>query len=104
MLTDSTYKFDATPFDYNEPGAINREIGNHFVDFVGHRYKIISSTTTTITVLDESYKGVAPQSSQIGRVYQSVGNGDAEYIGGVDVTPLDISARWKIVAADNELF
>ena len=28
----------------------------------------------------------------------------APFIGGVDMTPLDESARWKKIAADNELF
>ena len=103
QLTDSTYVFDAEPYDYNDIGAINREIGNYFIDFVANRYMIISSTSTTITVLDEYRKNVGPQTDQVGRVYQSVGNGIAEYIGGVDITSVDYLSRWKAVAADNEL-
>ena len=99
-----TFRFDAMPYDYNDPGAINRYIGNYFVDFVGNRYKIIDSTSTTITVKDEFATGIAPQSDQIGRVYKSVGSGAADYIGGVDITPLDELSKFKIVAADNDLF
>ena len=102
-LTDSTYQFDASPIDFNDKGSWTREIGNYFVDFVGNRYLITGSDATTITVLDEYRKWVAPQSGQIGRVYQSVLGGYFKYVGGVDITSVDELSRWKIQAADNEL-
>ena len=61
QLTDSTYQLVANPFDYNDPGAINRTVGNYVVDFVGHRFKVIDSTATKITVLDIYNTGQAPQ-------------------------------------------
>lgn len=67
QLTDSTYQLQAVPFDYNDPGAANRIIGNYVVDFVGHRFKVIDSTATKITVLDIYHTGQAPQSSQLAK-------------------------------------
>ena len=103
QLTDSTYQLVAIPFDYNDKGAINRNVGNYVVDFVGHRFKVIDSTATKITVLDIYHTGQAPQSLQLARCYRSVGNGEAEYVGSVDYSPLDESARWKLNGSDNEL-
>lgn len=103
QLTDSTYITDAVPFDYNDQGSISRIVGNYIVDFVGHRYSVIDSTSTTITVLDIYHTGQAPQTSQVARCYRSVGNGAAEFIGSVDYSPLDESARWKLNGSDNEL-
>lgn len=103
QLTDSTYLTDAYPFDYNDVGAIQRVVGNYVVDFVGHRYEVIDSTTTTITVLDIYHIGQAPQTGQIARCYRSVGDGEAEYIGSIDYSPLDESSRWKLNGSDNEL-
>jgi len=103
QLTDSTYLTDAYPFDYNDVGAIQRVVGNYVVDFVGHRYSVIDSTSTTITVLDIYHLGQAPQTGQIARCYRSVGGGEAEYIGSIDYSPLDESARWKLNGSDNEL-
>ena len=102
LINDSTYEFEAEPIDLNDKGAIERYIGNYFVDFVGNRYLIIDSTSTTITVLDEYRKNVAPQSDQLGRVYRSVGDGEMDYVGGVDLTVIDELSRWKVQAADNE--
>ena len=103
QLTDSTYEIQAIPYDYNDPGAINRIVGNYVVDYVGHRYEVIDSTETTITVKDIYHTGQAPQSLQVARCYRSVGNGEAEFIGSVDYSPLDESARWKLNGSDNEL-
>jgi len=93
----------AEPYDYNDPGAIARTVGNYVVDFVGHRYAVIDSTATTITVFDIYRTGQAPQSSQISRCYNSVGQKTGQYVGSVDYSPLDMSARWKLNGADNEL-
>jgi len=103
QLTDSTYLTDASPFDYNDPGAIQRIVGSYVVDYVGHRFAVIDSTSTTITVLDIYHTGQAPQTGQVARCYRSVDNGEAEYIGSVDYSPLDESARWKLNGSDNEL-
>jgi hypothetical protein len=103
QLTDSTYLTDAIPFDYNDPGAIQRIVGGYVVDFVGHRYSVIDSTATTITVLDIHHTGQAPQTDQIARCYRSVYNGDSKYVGSVDYSPLDESARWKMNGSDNEI-
>ncbi|MFA7301982.1 MAG: hypothetical protein WC069_06750, partial [Candidatus Shapirobacteria bacterium] len=103
QLTDSTYLTDAIPFDYNDPASIQRVIGNYVVDYVGHRYSVIDSTSTTITVLDIYHIGQAPQTGQIARCYRSVGDGEAEYIGSIDYSPLDESSRWKLNGSDNEL-
>jgi len=103
QLTDSTYTTDAIPFDYNDQGAIQRIVGGYVVDFVGHRYEVIDSTSTTITVLDIYHTMQAPQTGQIARCYRSVYNGDSKYVGSVDYSPLDESARWKMNGSDNEI-
>lgn len=102
-LTDSTYRFQAYPLNLNDPGALMREIGNYVVDNVGHRYKIIDSDATTITVLDEYRKNIAPQTAQPVKIYRSVYNGEAPYIGGIDWTFLDKSMWWKVYGEDMEL-
>ncbi len=103
QLTDSTYITDAYPFDYNDPGSIFRTVGNYIVDFVGHRYSVIDSTSSTLTVLDIYHIGQGPQTDQIARCYRSVYNGNSKYVGSVDYSPLDESARWKLNGSDNEL-
>ena len=72
-----TFKFDAEPKDYNDAGAITREIGNYFIDYVARCFKIIDSDANTITVVDLEHINSAPQSNQIGRVYQSVVDADS---------------------------
>ena len=101
-----TFVFDAEPVDYNDIGAMNREIGNYFIDFAARCFEIIDSSATTITVVDLEHKNLAPQSNQIGRVYESIVNRDTTFhsIGGVDVSVLDDLSRWKDVARNNELF
>jgi len=101
-----TFIFDAEPTDYNDAGAITREIGNYFIDFVARCFKIIDSDATTITVVDLEHINLAPQSNKIGRVYQSVVDADSlfESIGGVDISVLDDLSKWKDVARNNEIF
>jgi len=103
QLTDSTYETYAIPFDYNDPGAISRTVGNYVVDFIGHRYAVVDSTSVTITLLDIYHTGQGPQTDQIARCYRSVYNGDSKYIGSIDYSPLDESAKWKLNGSDNEL-
>jgi len=106
LLSVDTFKFDAGPIDFNDKGAISRDIGNYFIDFVARTFSIIASDATTITVVDLANENTAPQSGRIGRVYQSVVDGDSLFqsIGGVDVSVIDDLSRWKDVARNNELF
>lgn len=101
-----TFKFETDIKDYNDPGAITREIGNYFIDFVARCFKIIDSDETTITVVDLEHINLAPQSNKIGRVYQSIVDADSIFnsIGGVDISVLDDLSKWKDVARNNELF
>jgi len=100
-----TFKFDAEPKDYNDAGAITREIGNYFIDYVARCFKIINSDANTITVVDLEHINSAPQSNQIGRVYQSVVDADSlfESIGGVDISVLDQMSIYRDVARNNEI-
>jgi len=106
LLSVDTFKFEADPIDFNDKGAISRDIGNYFIDFVARTFSIIDSDATTITVVDLASENTAPQSGQIGRVYQSIVDGDSLFqsIGGVDVSVIDELSRWKDVARNNELF
>lgn len=100
-----TFKFDAEPKDYNDAGAITREIGNYFIDYVARCFKIINSDANTITVVDLEHINSAPQSNQIGRVYQSVVDADSLFqsIGGVDISVLDQMSIYRDVARNNEI-
>ena len=105
-INTDTFKFETEIKDYNDPGAITREIGNYFIDFVARCFKIIDSDANTITVVDLEHINLAPQSNKIGRVYQSIVDADSIFksIGGVDISVLDDLSRWKDVARNNELF
>lgn len=92
MVNDSTYAVEVDPIDYNEPGAIQRIIGNYLKDFVGHTYSIIDSTSTTITVVDVFQAGVGPQTDRAAVVYRSVGDGLSPYLAPIYYNYLDKSA------------
>lgn len=92
MVNDSTYTVEVDPIDYNEPGAIQRIIGNYLKDFVGHTYKIVDSTSTDVTVVDVFQSGVGPQTDRAGIVYKSVGDGISPYLAPVYYNYLDKSA------------
>ena len=92
MVNDSTYTVEVDPIDYNEPGAIQRIIGNYLKDFVGHTYKVIDSTSTTITVVDVFQTGVGPQTDRAAVVYRSVGDGLSPYLAPIYYNYLDKSA------------
>jgi hypothetical protein len=47
QLTDWTYRVTIDPIDVNEPGALNKVIGNYLKDWAGFTYLIIDSTETT---------------------------------------------------------
>ena len=100
-----TFKFDAEPKDYNDAGAITREIGNYFIDHVARCFKIIDSDANTITVVDLEHINLAPQSNKIGRIYQSVVDADTLFqsIGGVDISVLDQMSIYRDVARNNEI-
>ena len=71
MLTDSTYKFDVMPLDWNEAGASVLDYGNYFQDYTGNKYEVIDSAYLSVTVLDVFETGVSPQVDRIGVMYQS---------------------------------
>ena len=104
-INTDTFKFETDIKDFNDPGAITREIGNYFIDFVARCFKIIDSDATTITVVDLEHINLAPQSNMIGRVYQSVVDADSlfESIGGVDISVLDQMSIYRDVARNNEI-
>lgn len=103
-LSDSIYIMIALPYDYNDPGAVERIVGNYIRDYVGHTFEVIDSLTTdrTITVYDRFKTGEAPQSSQVAKCYLSVMSGIGKEVGSVDYTPLEFSARWRLNGMDNE--
>jgi hypothetical protein len=92
MLPDNEYRINVSPIDVNEPGAVTREIGNYFKDYVGHTYLITESTSTTITMLDSFGVGVGPQTGMQGFVYESVDNGESPYLAPIFYRHLDKSA------------
>jgi hypothetical protein len=92
MLPDNFYRLNVSPIDVNEPGAIGRQIGNYFKDFVGHTYEITDSDSTTITVFDSFGVGVGPQAGQQGIVYKSAYKGKSPYLAPVWYRHLDKSA------------
>ena len=101
IINDSTYLMIASVYDFNEPGAGLE--GNYVVDNIGHRYIIVNLSNDSLIVIDHYRYGVAPQTDQPAKVYKSVGNGEALYVGSVDYSRLDPSTRWKLNGSDNEL-
>jgi len=71
QLTDSTYKFDVMPLDWNEPGASLMQYGNYFADYAGNIYEVSDSAYLSVTVTDVFERGVSPQVGRIGVMYQS---------------------------------
>lgn len=71
QLTDSTYKFEVMPLDWNQPGAANIDYGNYFQDYGGNKYEVIDSAYLSVTVLDVFEHGVSPQVDRIGVMYQT---------------------------------
>ncbi len=106
QLGQDTFKFDVFPKDFNDPSAITLSVGNYFIDYVNRSFKIITSTSSTITVVDLEGKNTAPQLNQTGRIYASVFNQDTLFhsIGGVDLSTTDPASRWRTVARWNEEF
>lgn len=90
QLTDSTYKFDVFPLDWNEPSAATMQIGNYFQDFAGNTYQVIDSTYLSITVWDIFETGVSPQVNQVGIIYESPTG--SEYLAPIRYQMLDESA------------
>lgn len=105
-LNVDTFKFDAKPIDYNAPGALTREIGNYFIDYVARCFKIIDSDATTITVVDIEHINLAPQSNRIGLVERSIYEGDSLFfsISSTNISLLDNLSQWRVAARNNELF
>ena len=106
LLGIDTFKFDADPIDYNDVGVGQKDSGYYFIDFIARAFLVIGYDATTITVVDLAHENTAPNEGQVGRVYQSIVDGDTLFhsIGGVDVSVIDELSRWKDVARNNELF
>jgi hypothetical protein len=102
-INDSTYVMKAEPEYLNEPGAITRTVGNYIIDHVLNSYKVIDSTETTITVIDEQGKNIAPQTGQLARCYRSLDNGQVPYVGVVDYYPLSLTSIWRLIGWYNSI-
>jgi hypothetical protein len=92
MLTDSTYKFDVMPLDWNEPGAAMMDYGNYFQDQAGNKYQVIDSAYLSVTVWDEFERGVSPEVNRIGVMYETPLNGTADYFAPISYLYLDETA------------
>jgi hypothetical protein len=94
IATPAIYRVDVFPIDVNELGAIGaiKEPGDYLKDFVGHTYKILAETQTTVDVEDSFRCGVGPQSGRQGIVYKSVGGGESPYLAPIYYRHLDKSA------------
>lgn len=94
LSTPATYRISVQPIDVNELGAVTAEkqIGFYFKDYVGHTYRIIAFTTTTIDVSDDFRCGVGAQSGRQAVLYKSVGNGESPYLAPIFYRHLDKSA------------
>lgn len=94
ISTQSIYRISVQPIDINDLGAktARKEVGFYFKDYVGHTYKIIGFTSTTIDVSDDFRIGIGPQSGRQGIVYKSVGDGEAPYLAPIYYRHLDKSA------------
>jgi hypothetical protein len=106
LLGQDTFSLDVFPLDFNDPSAITLSVGNYFLDYVNRAFKIIASSTGSITVVDLEGKNTAPQLNQTGRIYASVNGQDTLFhsIGGVDLSTTDPASRWRTVARWNEEF
>jgi len=92
MLTDSTYKFDVFPLDWNEPGAGIMDYGNYFQDYAGNKYQVIDSAYLSVTVWDEFERGVSPEVNRIGVMYETPLSGTADYFAPISYLYLDETA------------
>jgi hypothetical protein len=91
-LPENEYRINASPIDVNEPGAVTREIGNYFKDYVGHTYLITDSDSTTITMVDSFGVGIGPQTGMQGIVYKSAYKGNSPVLAPIYYRHLDKSA------------
>jgi hypothetical protein len=73
-----TFTLDVAPLDFQEPGAFPLTYGNYIMDNRGFRYKVISESSGTLTVVDVFGAGFAPAINQLGYVYQSAGEGESK--------------------------
>lgn len=90
QLTDSTYKFEVMPLDWNQPGAANIDYGNYFQDYGGNKYEVIDSSYLSVTVKDIFEHGVSPQVDRIGLMFQSPF--DSKYLATIPYQYLDETA------------
>ncbi len=114
MITDSTYKFDVMPLDWNDAGAATMDYGNYFQDYAGNKYVVIDSAYQSVTVWDVFKRGISPQINRVGVMYESPINGDADYLAPIsydylDKTALDnarsieLAALWRFAAESAEI-
>lgn len=90
QLTDSTYKFEVMPLDWNQPGAATMQYGNYFQDYGGNKYEVIDSAYLSVTVKDIFEHGVSPQVDRIGLMFQSPF--DSKYLATIPYQYLDETA------------
>ena len=97
VMTDTTYNVTVEPYDINDPGSGQIEVGYYLQDFVGHKYSILAKNvdgnSNRINVRDDFHSTESPQTGQMAFVYKSVGNGTAPYVGATNDIRLDQSAR-----------
>jgi len=92
-LDMATYRVTVSPIDANEIFGValvdQIKIGYYLKDYVGHTYKVIAFTSTTIDISDDFRVGVGPQSGRFGIVYKSVGKGKSPYLAPIYYRHLD---------------
>src|ERR1035437_8767248 len=97
VMTDTTYNVTVEPYDINDPGSGQIEVGYYLRDNVGHTYSILAKNvdgnSNRINVRDDFHSTESPQTGQMAFVYKSVGNGTAPYVGATNDIRLDQSAR-----------
>lgn len=92
-LSDWRYRVTLIPLDVNEPGSGTLQVGFYLADWIGHTYHIkavnVGGRPYDVELSDELRTGTGPQIGQEGKVYRSVGNGEAPIIGAVEYNELD---------------
>ena len=97
VMTDTTYNVTVTPYDINDVGSGQIEVGYYLQDFVGHKYSILEKDVDAnpyrIKVRDDFHVNESPQTGQMAFIYRSVGDGQAPYIAPINDIRLDQSGR-----------
>ena len=97
VMTDTTYNVTVEPYDINDVGSGQIDVGFYLQDFVGHKYSIleinVDANPYRIKLRDDFHVNESPQTGQMAFVYKSVGDGEAPYIAPINDLRLDQSAR-----------